>query len=263
MPHYPSAVHSLRRVFMQAFLVHDVTEPLVSFDDFAPTDKVAELMDAGNYEVVGIRRAGRIEGYLDLADIEDGACGDCMKPFEPSQVILNTEPLPELVRRLRDQRRLFVSTFGRIGGIVSRSDLDKPPVRMWLFGMITLIEMRFTRLIDRYCSEDEWKTCLSAKRVEKADQLVRERDRRNQSVALLDCLQLSDKLQIVARNDVLKELTQFQSRRQVEQMAKKLEKLRNNLAHCQTIVTDDWETILALSENLDNVLERTHADEAD
>ena len=34
-----------------------------------------------------------------------------------------------------------------------------------------------------------------------------------------------------------------------------LEKLRNNLAHCQDIVTGDWEAIVALSENLDRVLD--------
>ena len=34
-----------------------------------------------------------------------------------------------------------------------------------------------------------------------------------------------------------------------------MEKLRNNLAHSQDIVTNDWETIVALAENLDDVLE--------
>ena len=63
-----------------------------------------------------------------------------MKPFDDTQVVLDTSPLPDLVLRLREHRRLFVSIFGRIGGIVSRTDLDKPPVRMWLFGMVTLVE---------------------------------------------------------------------------------------------------------------------------
>ncbi len=251
----PSTVHSLRRVFMQAFVVHDITEPLVSFDDFAPTSQVRELMEEGHYEVVGIRQRGRIEGYMEIDDVSDGTCGDFMKPFEDSQVILSAAPLPELVLRLRDQRRLFVSTFGRVGGIVSRSDLDKPPVRMWLFGMVTLIEMRFGRLIEQYCPGESWREFLSASRVEKAEKLLLERDRRNQSVTLLDCLQLSDKSQIVARSPTLRGLTRFESRRQVEQTAKMLEKLRNNLAHCQTITTGDWEAILILSENLDNVLD--------
>ena len=40
-----------------------------------------------------------------------------------------------------------------------------------------------------------------------------------------------------------------------EDAAKKLGKLRNNLAHSQDIITGDWDTIVALSESLDAVLE--------
>ena len=178
-----------------------------------------------------------------------------MKAFDDNQVVLDALPLPDLVLRFREHRRLFVSIFGRVGGIVSRTDLDKPPVRMWLFGMVTLIEMRFSRLIERFCLEDSWKPFLSANRIQKAEQLLQERNRRNQNLTILDCLQLSDKSQIVAPNLKLREMTRFQSRREVEQTAKMLEKLRNNLAHCQDIVSGDWEAIVALCENLDRVLD--------
>ena len=255
MPLNSSAVHSLRRVFMQAFVVHDIAEPLVSFDDFASTEQVLALMDAKRFEVVGIRRDGRVEGYVELADLGNGRCADYIKPFDDTQVVLDTLSLPDLVLRFREHRRLFVSIFGRVGGIVSRTDLDKPPVRMWLFGMVTLVEMRFSRLIERFCLDDSWKPFLSASRIQKAEQLLQERNRRNQSLTILDCLQLSDKAQIIARNTKLREMTRFQSRRQVEEAAKMLEKLRNNLAHCQDIVTGDWEAIVALSENLDRVLD--------
>ena len=125
---------------------------------------------------------------------------------------------------------------------------------MWLFGMVTLVEMRFTRLIEHLCPDESWKQFLSDGRIEKAEQLFQERNRRNQSPKLLDCLQLSDKAQIVARNSELREMTRFQSRRQVEENAKMLEKLRNNLAHCQEFSTGDWEAIVELSENFDRVL---------
>jgi hypothetical protein len=178
-----------------------------------------------------------------------------MRAFEDSQIILDSSSLVDLVLRFRDRRRLFVSLLGRVGGIVSRSDLHKPPVRMWLFGMVTLIEMRFSRLIEQFCPGDTWQQFLSAGRLQKASDLLAERIRRNQDLSLLDCLQLSDKAQIVARNPHLRSLTRFGSRRQMEEATKMLERLRNNLTHSQDIVTSDWETIVVLSENLDNVLE--------
>ena len=94
-------------------------------------------------------------------------------------------------------------------------------------------------------------------RIRKAEELQAERARRHQELSLLDCLQLSDKAQIVARDERLRGMTQFESKRQVEVVTKLLENLRNNLAHSQDIVTNDWETVVMLAEKLDSILERT------
>mgnify|MGYP002683884023 CR=1 FL=1 len=66
---------------------------------------------------------------------------------------------------------------------------------------------------------------------------------------------ITDKAQIIARTELLRKLTRFESRRQVEEVGKRLEKLRNNLAHSQDIITNDWDTIVLLAENLDSVLD--------
>ncbi len=236
-------------------MVHDIAEPIVSFDDSTSAEEVRSVMEAKSFEIVGVRREGRIAGYLKLADIDTGSCSDYLRPFDETRVIPESTPLAELVLRLKEHRRLFMSVLGDVGGIVSRTDLQKPPVRMWLFGMVTLIEMRFVRLIEQYLPDESWRSFLSDGRIQKAEQLLSERVRRNQDLALLDCLQLSDKTQIIARCDQLRSLTRFESKRQLEAAAKGLEKLRNNLSHSQDIITGDWDTIVALSERLDNVLE--------
>jgi hypothetical protein len=151
--------------------------------------------------------------------------------------------------------RLFVKVLGVVGGITTKSDLEKQPMRMWLFGMVTLIEMRFTRLIVQYCPDDSWQQFLSDARVQKARDLLAERARRNQCVSLLDCIQFSDKGQILARNEEIRRLTMFESRRRVEQIFKELERLRNNLAHSQDIIASDWQIIVQLTENMERVIE--------
>ena len=177
-----------------------------------------------------------------------------VRKFDESEVILASASLADLVLRLRNAPRLFVRLLDRVGGIVSRSDLRKSPVRMWLFGMVTLIEMRFSRLIEEFCPGGEWRRFVSESRLRKAEELLEERTRRNQDLDLIDCLQFSDKGQIVARNEKLRSLTRFESRRQLDETTKHLERLRNNLAHAQDIVTSDWDTIVGLSENLDSIL---------
>ncbi|WP_166822712.1 hypothetical protein [Thalassoroseus pseudoceratinae] len=249
-----STVQSLRRVFQQAFVVYDIAEPLISFDDTCQAKELRAHMESKRFEVVGIRHEGRVVGYAELRDLKDSVT-DAIKRFDDSQVILESMPLADLILKLRNHQRLFVSILGQVGGIVSRTDLQKPPVRMWLFGIVTLIEMRFTRMIERHCLDESWKEYLSAGRIKKSEELLAERIRRNQDLGLLDCLQFSDKVQVIARNEKLRNLTRFESRRKVEEAAKVIEKLRNNLAHSQDIIVNDWEAIVALAERLDIVLE--------
>jgi hypothetical protein len=134
-----------------------------------------------------------------------------------------------------------------VGGIITRADLQKPPVRMWLFGIVTLIEMRFAELIERHCPADTWKKYLSEGRLQKAQTLLQERSRRNQGLELFDCLQFADKGQIVARNEDIRQQTIFNSRNQADTAVKNLEQLRNNLAHAQDTLAD-WDTIMQLCQ---------------
>ncbi len=73
----------------------------------------------------------------------------------------------------------------------------------------------------------------------------------------MDCLQFSDKAQIVVRNEALRSQAGFASRKRGEAVIKDLEALRNSLAHAQDIIAFDWGVIVQLSENLDRVIELT------
>jgi CBS domain-containing protein len=250
-----ASLQSLRRVFRHSFSVHDITEPLVSCEQFAEAREVRAFMERRKFEVVGVRKEGLVIGYVERSALGDGLCSEYVQPFSDEEVILDTASLADVVLGLRDSARLFVSVFGRVGGIVTRSDLQKAPVRMWLFGMVTIIEMRLTRMIEHAAPEEDWRRYLSEARLQKAEELLAERARRNQDLGLIDCLQFSDKCQIVARNETLRSLTRFASRRKVEEAAKKLERLRNNLAHAQDILATNWDAVVELSDNLDDLLE--------
>jgi hypothetical protein len=251
---YESAHDHLRQLFLEGFCAGDVAEPLVSFDASTAAETARAVMNARKFEVVGVRREGIVAGYVRFEDLAAGLCGDAMTPFDEATVLPDSAGLPTVVEALSQSPRAFVTVFGRIGGIVTRSDLQKPPVRMWLFGMVAIIEMGFTRVIQEHYPDDRWTEKVSEARVEKAGMLLAERRRRNQDLDLLDCLQFSDKGQIVLRNAELRERLGFVSRRRGEETVKSLEALRNNLAHSQDIIACDWDTIVGLSENLDRVM---------
>jgi hypothetical protein len=251
MPTTPATQHRLHRVFVENFSAADIAEPLASFDAGTPAAEVLAIMVRRGYKVAGIRREGTISGYVRQEELAQSTCGDAVHPFEDGDVVPDSAPFAELVLRLNDRPRLFVAVLGQVGGIVTRTDLQKPPVRMWLFGMITIIEMGLTRLIEAAYPNGSWRQCLSEGRLEKAEALLEERRRRSQDLNLLDCLQFSDRGQIVLRNEELRTRAGFVSRSRGEQTVKELEALRNNLAHSQDIISCDWDIIVKLTEHLD------------
>ena len=252
-----STLDSLRRLFAEGFTVRDIAEPMLSFDASTDADDALRLMNQRNFDVVGIRREGAVIGYVERGDLIGETCGQHVREFEAALVVSDAASLADTVLKLETSPRLFVRILGSLGGIVTKSDLQKPPVRMWLFGIITIVEMRLSALIEKMCPGDAWREFLSESRLQKAQVLLEERLRRNQSLGLVDCLQFSDKGQIIARNEAIRELTMFDSRRKTETAIRMLESLRNNLAHSQDILACDWETILLLSRGLDAVLTGT------
>ncbi len=249
-----SAHDHVRQIFTESFSVSDIAESLISFDTTTSADDVWAFMDRRRYAVVGVRRDGRMAGYVTREQLGQGPCGDFACEFDPAEVVADSTSFPEMVKRFGDRPRLFVLVLGQVGGIVTRSDLQKPPVRMWLFGMVTIIEMALVQLIETHFSDDGWKQALSESRLAKAEALLEERRRRNQDLDLMDCLQFSDKGQIVLRTETLRQQAGFVSRRKGEETVKALEKLRNNLAHSQDIISCDWEVIVRLSESIEHIL---------
>jgi hypothetical protein len=239
---------AVRRLFTEAFAARDVAEPLASFDAGADAMEVRDFMSSKDFDAVGIREEGQVTGYAEKTSLDRGTCGQCRRLLEEATVLDDTAPLLAVLTSLKEVSFLFVAMLGRVGGIITRADMQKPPVRMWLFGIVTLVEMRFSELIERHCQCEAWKKYLSESRLQKAQALLEERARRNQRLQLFDCLQFSDKGQIIARNEEVRRWTVFASRSQAEEATKRLEQLRNNLAHAQDILTSDWDTIIQLCE---------------
>jgi CBS domain-containing protein len=250
-----NSYYDIDKIFLRGLTVRDIAEPLPSFDSQTPVEQVRSAMKHHHIQVAGIREEGFVAGYLELAELgETGPCGQYCHPIEEAKILSESAHLSDLVIALNQVPYLFVNFLGEISGIVTRTDLDDPPVRMWLFGLITLIELRFLILIERRFEGDGWQKYLSNSRLEKAAALQAERRRRNQDPRLLDCLQFSDKAQIIVRDENLRKQIGFASRRRGSEVIKNLEKLRNNLAHAQDIVSLDWETIVGISENLETVI---------
>jgi hypothetical protein len=204
--------------------------------------------------VLGVREQGIVCGFVEPADLTGWYCRDHLRPFGPEDVVDDDLDFTRLIPLLGQRPRLFVRSLSQVDGIVTRTDLQRPPVRMWLFGIITIIEMSLHRMIERRYPGDGWTDLVSAERLAKATDLLAERRRRNRDLGLLHCLQFSDKGMLVLKDDQLRAQVGFTSKRQGERVIKDLEALRNSLAHSQDIISCDLETIVRLAEHIEQIL---------
>ncbi len=243
-----------RRMFSEIFTARDVLEPILSFDAKSSCKQVSKAIDAHREKVATIRYHGAVQGYIRRDELDLDDCAGCMRHFKADQVVTGNATLADVIHVLTRHEQCFVSLSGEVVGVVDRDDINKPIVRMWLFGMITMIEMGIKQIINKAFPDDSWEPYVSEGRLAKAKSIQQERLRRNQNCQLLECLQLSDKGQILlADKDVLEKLG-FDSTRIAKKSIKQLESLRNNLAHAQDIAAHDWAQIARMTQQMEESL---------
>jgi hypothetical protein len=235
----------LRRLFLEGFLAMDIAEPLVSFDAEAEARSVHDFMVEKDFDLIGVRQGGLVKGYARRQNLLTGICLDHMRPFDPDDdLVPDTANLIDVVKSLGRNEQCFIVILDQVGAIITLSDLEKPPMRMFLFGMITLAEMLLTEVIRHRYSDGSWQKLISAPRLEKASQLQEERNRRGQKIDLIDCLQFGDKGWILSYDEDIRKALGQASRTDARRAVNQLETLRNNLAHTQEIIPTGWQRIM-------------------
>ena len=254
---FPQVASSqILRRFRDVFTAGDIADPLLSFDADGRERALARIMKSRHLQIAGIRVDGVVQAYVRLSDVVSGDAGDDapsgrhLQHISADQVLGINAPLMDVVGVLTRHDHCFVSVFDAVVGVIERDAVNKPPVRMWLFGAITLYEMGLIPLIEKVFPDGAWQTALPPLRLEKARQLQRERARRNQSCELINCLQLSDKAQIMLEHQPARDAFGLPSKRAARELIKDLESLRNHLAHSQDIVSHDWVQIIRLTHRM-------------
>jgi hypothetical protein len=246
----------MRKLFTEGISARDIAEPLRSFDGGTDAGEVLAVMRASGLEVAGVRRDGLVTRFVVQGDLGAGHCEEHARRFEAAVTVEENASLPEVLGVLAESPHCFVTLLGHAGALITRADIQKPPVRMWLFGMITIIEMFLARTVEESYPNDSWTARLSPGRLHKAEALRAERQRRGQAARLVDCLQFSDRAEILVKDPARRSEFGFESKRESERMIKQMESLRNNLAHAQDILAHDWDAIIMISKRLDRVMTR-------
>ena len=254
MKQLKSTFKDLHRIFRQSITAREVAEHLVSFETDHPAQRVKEFMRKRGFDVVGAREEGVITGYVEFADLKEGVVGDSQKGFASSKVLNESDPMLDTLEALKDSRWVFIKFLGNPSGIVTRGDLQKAPMRMWLFGLISLFEMHLKRRIREHYPSDEWSGHLSEGRRDKALQLFSERKKGKEEIDLIECLYLTDMATIVFKTERLKSSLNMKSKTEWERFAREITDLRNKLAHANPIKSTEWPAIAEMARKTEEYL---------
>lgn len=259
MKQLKSRIQDLRSLFEDSITVEYVAEPLKGVSAEADVTEVLDWMEAHDFDVVGVKSGDGISGYVERSSLINscGKCGDCQHIFHPSELIAISTPLIKLLPILQQTSRVFVLDCNQVSGILTCGDLQKAPVRMLLFSLVTLLEMNLLRLIRLYYPQDSWQKLLKRERLDTIKRLWQESQARNEAMDLLDYLQFCDKRELVLHHSQLLEQLELKSKRSGEKFLKAAEQLRNRLAHAQDLVaSSSWTELISLAAEIETLLRR-------
>ncbi|MCX6085592.1 MAG: hypothetical protein NTX94_04025, partial [Caldiserica bacterium] len=137
------SLRELRDLFQHRVNVEMIMESLVSVPAQSDAADLRQDLTARDWDAVGvISPEGGVLTYVDRDELENGVAASYAHPITPAMLIPNSSSVLNLFKVLGARDYAFVLTSDGVTGIVTRADLEKPPVRLLLFGYTQLFESR-------------------------------------------------------------------------------------------------------------------------
>lgn len=253
--HLKSRLSDLQALF-SSITVRYIAEAFIGLDAETSVADALRYMNEHDFDDIGVLRGGVILGYARRTDMRRGKLADHLVEIASDDVIAESTPMKAALAKVAERKRLFVSTSDAITAIVTRGDLQKAPVRAWLFGLISVIEMQLLRIIREEYPAESWRKLLSEGRQSKAEELLGHRKAQETEVDLADCLHITDKIAIVSRSVAFQEVLGCATAKKCEAAFDGLAILRNRLAHAHDIVAGDPGKLAELAEKAEALLSK-------
>ncbi|MEO8148547.1 MAG: CBS domain-containing protein [Bacteroidia bacterium] len=231
----------IQSIFIDNITTKYIYEPIYSCRLIDECHFVKEALTFRDFDVAGvIDNNTKIVGYVTKLELIDGLIETHCKKIESHQLIPDSTPITSLMKILTETPFAFVSVEDEIEGIVTRADINKPIVRIYLFGIISLFELHLYFWINEYHNNESWKSCIKEERLKSAERIFEKRKGKNEELSILECLEYCDKRDILSVTREFIERFKF-SRGSFERLLNRMEIIRNELAHSQTSITSNLE----------------------
>jgi|LSQX01.3.fsa_nt_gb hypothetical protein len=207
----------------------DITVKSISIATHTVALKTAKrICKEKNYDVHLVKESGSKEIFLYRK------ANQSVQPLSVNDVVSDSTPVFDVLRILQNQSYLFVKEKDKITRIVTRADWDSIPVRIFLFGMISLFEQQIRDFTIE--KEFDWEQDIPTDSLKSAKKHFAKKKKIDQEVRLIDCLYFPDLKYIIQKN--YEEFEKKIGPDYLEKVLESLEKLRevrNDLAHSKPL----------------------------
>ena len=238
MEFFKHGVADLHVILKDSLLVRAVHEELESCEPREKSEEVRAKMEEHTFDIMGYKVGNKVVGYVRQGDLQSGTCDACQQPLEPSDTVNACARILEMLSRMKNRRWLFTAAKDEIIGIVTLADLQKSPVRMALFGLVSLLEIHTLSMVRSCypCNSDIEQGLGPCKSLDEAKKHYEDMQDRHEDTDLAACLLLPAKRDLLCDIRSLPEFLGFRNRGEARDVLRQAIALRNNLVHGRDVV---------------------------
>jgi hypothetical protein len=163
----------LRSLTEAGITAHAILEPLKSCPVDTPASEAARMLRQRDFDVAGVKKdpGGKVISWVTAKELNDGLVRDHMRSLTADDLISDATPLSAVLKVFKKQHFAFVLIGPEVRGIVTRADLNKPPVRIYLFSLVSLLEMHLGFWVRAEYPDDSWQQELDGERLAAAKKI--------------------------------------------------------------------------------------------
>lgn len=158
--------------------------------------------------------------------------------------IPETAALSDVLLVLRRHPFVFVRHRQHVTGVVTRADLEQPIIGLLVLGTILSIEAAIDVLLQRR-DDDDWLRHLSEERARRVQEVFEQRRAADADLHATRCLNLDDRLTLARKLDLAATLG-FVSKQQLKDWDRQVGRIRDHLAHGDTLLSAVPDPVAAL-----------------
>ena len=158
---------SLKKIFVDNVTARSIFKPLLCCPADSRAEDIKHAPRVREFDIAGVKEteSGEVIGYAETDELGSGEIRKYLKKTGPDLLISDSTPIADIFTALTSRDFAFVLYGKHIAGIVTKADINKPPVRIYLFRMISLFEMHLNAWINYFFPGDSWNTEISTSRI--------------------------------------------------------------------------------------------------